>query len=95
MSHCKHWTPSDTVFWCSSQSPLEIAFDAPCMAAWQGFINAMQSPGKFAGFFETEAATMKPRIAAQACFTWSAHAVASFALRAAQAWTKGSKLFEQ
>ena len=65
------------------------------MASWQGFINAMQSPGKFAGFFETDAATIKPRIAAQACFTWSAHAVASGAFKEAQAWTKGSKLLEQ
>ena len=65
------------------------------MASWQGFIKGIQSPGKFAGFFETEAATMKPRIALQACFTWSAHSVASFAFSEAQAWTKGSKLLEQ
>ena len=65
------------------------------MAAWQGFINAMQSPGKFAGFLLTEAATINPRIADQACFTWSALSVASFAFSEAQAWTKGSKLFEQ
>ena len=95
MSHWRHWTPSDTVFWCSSQSPLEIAFDADCMAAWQGLMSAIQSPGKFAGFLDTDAATINPRIAAQACVTWSAHCVASFAFRAAQAWTKGSKLFEQ
>ena len=65
------------------------------MASWQGFINAMQSPGKFAGFFETEAATINPLIADQACFTWSAHSVASGALSDAQAATKGSKLLEQ
>ena len=38
---------------------------------------------------------MNPRIADQACFTWSAHCVASGALSDAQAWTKGSKLLEQ
>ena len=65
------------------------------MAAWQGLMRAMQSPGKFAGFLLTEAATMKLRIALQACFTCSAHSVASFALRAAQAATKGSSDFAQ
>ena len=60
------------------------------MASWQGFIKGMQSPGKFAGFLLTEAATINPRMALQACFTWSAHSVASFAFNAAQAATKGS-----
>ena len=65
------------------------------MASWQGFINAIQSPGKLAGFLDKDAATIKPLMALQACLTCSAHSVASFAFSEAQAATKGSRDLEQ
>ena len=59
-----------------------------------GLDEVMQSPGKLAGFLDGGGDDESSH-RDQACFTWSAHSVASFAFSEAQAWTKGSKLFEQ
>jgi len=95
MSHERHCTPSLTVFWWHSQSPRETFLDAAAMTSWQGLMRPMQSPGKLAGFLHSEAATMKPRIAAQPSFTTAPQAVASGAPSASHAATKGSRYAEQ
>ena len=90
MSHWRHWTPSETVFWCSSPVAPRNSWTPLAWPPGRALSTPYNLRGKFAGFLLTEAATINPRMALQACLTWSAHSVASFALRAAQAATKGS-----
>lgn len=90
-SQLRHWRPSETVFWWHSQSPRPTALDALAMASCAGLSRGMQSAGKFAGFFDWDAATRNARIAAQPSATTSPQAAASGDPRAPQAATKGSR----